>query len=208
MKKKVFIDGQEGTTGLQIYQRLKKHTGIELLSLDEKSRKDKDARAECLNAADLAILCLPDDVARATIAYVSSNVKILDSSTAHRTNDDWVYGMAELDKSQSDKIAKAQFVSNPGCFAIGALALLKPLVAENIIDKNTCIDIKAISGYSGGGKKMIADYENKSMPAVELYALKQEHKHLPEIKKYSGLSATPNFTPAVGNFKQGMVCDD
>ena len=153
MKKKIFIDGQEGTTGLQIKQRLEAINEIDLISLDEKTRKDKTARVECLNAADLAVLCLPDEAARDIVASVQSNVKVLDSSTAHRTNENWVYGMAELGKNQSQKIAEAQFVSNPGCFAIGALALIKPLVDKQLIHKEDKISIHAVSGYSGGGKK-------------------------------------------------------
>ena len=205
MKKKIFIDGQEGTTGLQIKQRLEAINEIDLISLDEKTRKDKAARVECLNAADLAVLCLPDEAARDIVASVQSNVKVLDSSTAHRTNENWVYGMAELGKNQSQKIAEAQFVSNPGCFAIGALALIKPLVDKQLIHKEYKISIHAVSGYSGGGKKMIADYENSAMPVVEAYALDGKHKHLPEIKKYSGLEQPPHFTPLVGNFRQGML---
>lgn len=208
MKKKVFIDGSEGTTGLQIAARLQAHSMIELLSLKDELRKDKAARIEKINQADLAVLCLPDEAALeivSEIKAVKSDTKILDSSTAHRTNDDWVYGMKELSPQWLEKISSAQFVSNPGCFAIGSIALLRPLIESEIIDKNSMISIFSISGYSGGGKKMIADYEGGKMPVLDAYSLNTAHKHLPETIKYSKLSTAPAFLTNVGSFRQGIL---
>jgi len=208
MTAKIFIDGEAGTTGLQIRERLTARRDIELLSIPEDRRKDPAARAEYLNAADIAILCLPDDAARESVTLIENDsTRVIDASTAHRVHPDWTYGFAEMDKGQSEAIAKARFVANPGCWPQGAIASLRPLIAAGLIPANYPVTVNGITGYSGGGKSMIADYENgEASPPVYLpYALGLSHKHLPEMKAYATLTRDPLFVPTVGNFYKGMV---
>lgn len=206
---KIFIDGEYGTTGLSICQRLA-DLPIKLCSIPVEHRHDLEKRRQMMAMVDLVILCLPDEASREAVALIQSlegrKPRILDASTAFRTNPEWVYGFAELDAGQEQKIAKADKVANPGCYSSGAIALLHPLVKAGIIPADYPLTINAVSGYSGGGKKMIAAYEqeNDASP-FELYALNLEHKHLPEICYYSGLTREPIFVPSVGNFAQGMV---
>jgi N-acetyl-gamma-glutamyl-phosphate reductase len=201
----IFIDGEVGTTGLGIAQRLRALPGISLLSLDEARRKDAAARADAMGRADLTVLCLPDDAARAAMAMAPPGARILDASSAHRTSPGWVYGFPELAPGQAAKIAAASLVSNPGCYPTGALALLRPLVDAGIIPPGHDVSINAISSYSGGGKSMIAAHTAEGGPPFELYGLNLVHKHVPEILQYSGLTRRPVFVPSVGHFAQGML---
>ena len=208
MAPKIFIDGEHGTTGLQIVGRLAGRKDIEVISIPTDKRKDPEARAEYLRKADIAILCLPDDAAREAVALASdAGTRFVDASTAHRTADGWVYGFAEMDKDQAGKIAKAQFVANPGCWPQGPIAGLRPLVAAGLIPASYPVTVSGISGYSGGGKQMIADYEAKgdSAPQFMPYGLTLKHKHVPELKTYATLSTDPLMQPAVGDFAQGML---
>jgi N-acetyl-gamma-glutamyl-phosphate reductase len=206
---KIFIDGEAGTTGLGIRERLENEADFQVLSIDPQKRKDPHARLELMKHADIVVLCLPDDAAKESVALCASLAdqapKILDASTAYRTAPDWTYGFAEMDVSQSVYIATASKVSNPGCYPTGAIALLKPLISQGLIPADFPITINAVSGYSGGGKAMIEAYEAGTAPAFELYGLGLEHKHVPEIQIYSGLTRRPLFVPSVGNFKQGML---
>ena len=202
---KIFIDGEAGTTGLGIAQRLRALPGIGLISLDEARRKDAAARAEAMAAADLVVLCLPDAAARQAAALLPLGPKLLDASSVHRVAPGWVYGFAELSDGQAGRIAAARLVANPGCYATGAIALLRPLVEAGILPAGHDVAINAVSGYSGGGKAMIAAHEADAGPAFELYGLGLEHKHVPEIAAYAGLSRRPIFVPSVGHFRQGML---
>ncbi|QFI37023.1 N-acetyl-gamma-glutamyl-phosphate reductase [Moritella marina ATCC 15381] len=198
----VFIDGQEGTTGLQIKERLKLHPNIELLTIKDNKRKDIKEKKEIMSAADVTVLCLPDHVARESAKLATSvGCRVLDASSAHRTNANWIYGLPELNISQRHSIRAANLVANPGCYATGAILLLHPL--RDLIF-NSSIAINAISGYSGGGKNLINKYEKRG-PAYEAYSLDMDHKHIPEIKMWSSLATTPTMMPAVGNFYQGML---
>lgn len=208
MTAKIFIDGEAGTTGLQIRERLSARKDLTLLSIPEARRKDPAARAEFLNAADVAILCLPDDAAKESVSLISNpNTRVIDPSSAYRVAEGWTYGFAEMDSTQSAAIAKSKRVSNPGCWPQGVIAALRPLVTAGLLSAAYPVSVNGISGYTGGGKAMIADYVAKGENAPEFmpYALGFTHKHLPEMQRYSKLAAAPLFMPAVGNFAQGML---
>ena len=213
-KPKIFIDGESGTTGLQIYSRLNQRDDIELVSIEASKRKDATERAKLINVVDVVILCLPDDAAREAVSLVSSNtVKILDASSAHRTAKGWVYGFPELNPGQRENIASAQFVSNPGCYPTGFLACIRPLIAKGLLKNSFPITVNAVSGYSGGGKNLIKQYhtfheqqaEAESLYPYGIYGLQFGHKHVKEMHHYSGLASPPLFVPAVGDFEQGML---
>jgi len=209
MPAKIFIDGEAGTTGLGIRARLKILPEIELFSLPHRQRKDPGAKKALLEEADIVVLCLPDEAAREAVAIAASlgekSPRVLDTSTAHRVAKSWTYGFPELAHGQAKAIAKARLVANPGCYATGAIALLHPLVDKGLLPADYPVSIHAVSGYSGGGKAMIADYERGSAPAFEAYALGLEHKHVAEIERYARLARRPIFAPSVGNFANGML---
>ncbi len=209
MATKIFIDGEAGTTGLQIREKLAGFSGVELVSLPAAARKDVEAKRELLEHIDLTILCLPDEAAKEAAGLIDTMgdraPRVIDASSAHRVAPGWVYGFPELAAGQSEAIAQARKVSNPGCHATGAVALLRPLTDAGLIAKDAALSIGSVSGYSGGGKSMIEAYESGRAPAFELYGLALEHKHVPEIQKYSRLSTRPLFAPSVGNFRQGML---
>jgi N-acetyl-gamma-glutamyl-phosphate reductase len=207
MVARIFIDGEAGTTGLQIRERLAGRRDIEVLSIDPDKRKDQDERKRLLNAADVAILCLPDDAARESVRLIENDTtRVIDASTAFRTDPDWTYGFAEMDKDQSERIAQARFVANPGCWPQGLIAALRPLVEARLVPPDYPVNYHGISGYTGGGKQMIAEYEGAAAPSQYMpYALTFAHKHLPEMALYARLNRTPLFEPVVGNFAQGMT---
>ncbi len=205
---KVFIDGSYGTTGLRIRNRLDERRDIELITLPEELRKDTAARKEALNTADIAFLCLPDDAARQAVKMVESpDTVIIDCSTAHRTNDDWVYGLPELD-GQSFLIGNSKRIANPGCHASGFIALVAPLVQDGLIHPDALLSCFSLTGYSGGGNGMIAQYEtsdrDRTLSAPRMYGLSQNHKHVPEMMKICGLNYAPVFCPVVADFYSGM----
>ena len=213
MKHKIFIDGRHGTTGLKIDERLIGRDEVEILSIPEAKRKDSAVKAQYINSADIVFLCLPDAASKESVALLekgNTHTRFLDASTAHRTNPDWVYGLPELNAGQKERIAKAQKVAVPGCHASGFIMLMHPLIAAGIVPADYSASAHSITGYTGGGKEMIASYEEpvalpQSMMSPRFYALGLTHKHLPEMTAISGLAYPPVFTPIVGNFAQGMV---
>ena len=212
MKAKIFIDGEHGTTGLQIRTRMADRRDVELLSIPEAERRNAQLREDLLNSADVAILCLPDEASREAVKMVESNrsVRIIDTSTAFRVNPAWSYGFAEMDKAQAEKIRSARYVANPGCYPTGAIALLRPLRQAGIIPDAYPVSVNAVSGYTGGGKQMIAQMEDQTREdAISannfLYGLTLKHKHVPEMQTYGQLNVAPLFSPSVGRFPQGMI---
>ncbi len=207
--KKVFIDGSAGTTGLRIYERLSSRTDISLITLDEAHRKDISARKEALNSADIAFLCLPDDAAREAVSLIENdNTVVLDTSTAHRTSEGWLYGFPELSPEIANALKSAKRIAVPGCHASGFIALVYPLIEAGIISRDALLTCHSVTGYSGGGKKMIADYEGDNISpllcAPRQYALSQNHKHLREMSCITGLCNAPVFSPIVSDFYSGM----
>jgi N-acetyl-gamma-glutamyl-phosphate reductase len=213
MAARIFIDGEAGTTGLNIRKRLEARSDLELMVIDPDRRKDPGARAERLNSADAVILCLPDEAAREAVALISNaRVRVIDASTAHRTAPGWVYGFPEMGTAQRQAIARSKRVSNPGCYATGFIALVRPLVEAGLVPKTWPITANAVSGYSGGGKSMIAEFEERDAPGFtqtpyRLYATGLTHKHVPEMQVHGRLAQRPLFAPAVGRFFQGMIVE-
>lgn len=205
----VFIDGDQGTTGLQIHERLNGRSDLQLLTLPEADRKNPQRRADAINSSDIAILCLPDEPARqAAASVVNPKVRIIDASSAHRTDAGWVYGFPEMSAGQAERIAHALRVSNPGCYPTGAIALLRPLVQAGLVPADYPAVINAVSGYSGGGRASVEAYEGADGPrgpAFQVYGLGLAHKHTPEIERHAGLTQRPVFVPSYGAFRQGIV---
>ena len=210
MKTKVYIDGQSGTTGLQIYDRIGQREDLELLRIPEELRHDPDERKKYLNSADIVFLCLPDEGAREAVSFIDNpNVRVIDASTAHRTNPDWTYGYPELSKAQREAIRTSKRVANPGCHATGFISTTAPLVAMGVIPKDYPMSCYSLTGYSGGGKKMIAEYEaegrSELLDAPSIYGLNLQHKHLPEMQTVTGLAYPPVFMPVVDDYYKGMA---
>ena len=210
MKTKVYIDGQSGTTGLQIYDRIGQREDLELLRIPEELRHDPDERKKYLNSADIVFLCLPDEGAREAVSFIENpDVRVIDASTAHRTNPDWTYGYPELSKAQREAIRTSKRVANPGCHATGFISTTAPLVAMDVIPKDYPMSCYSLTGYSGGGKKMIAEYEvdgrSELLDAPGIYGLNLHHKHLPEMQAVTGLAYPPVFMPVVDDYYKGMA---
>ncbi|MEA3535271.1 N-acetyl-gamma-glutamyl-phosphate reductase [Rhizobium sp. CC-YZS058] len=212
MKPKIFIDGEHGTTGLQIRVRMADRADVDLLSIPEAERRNAAMREDLLNAADVAILCLPDDAAKQAVAMLDGNntVRIIDTSTAHRVSPDWAYGFAEMDKEQTARIRDARLVANPGCYPTGAIGLIRPLRQAGLLPETYPVTVNAVSGYTGGGKQMIAQMEDPAHPEAItaphfLYGLSLKHKHVPEMTQHGLLGRAPIFAPSVGRFPQGMI---
>ena len=213
MTTKIFIDGEAGTTGLQIRARLDKRADLEFIRLGDDLRKDAGARKGALNSADIVILCLPDDAAKEAAALIENpSVRVIDASSAHRTTPGWTYGLPEMSDRQRQEISGATRITNPGCYPTGAISLIKPLVREGILPSGWPVTINAISGYSGGGKQMIAEFEDQGSPnyteaPYRIYAMGLEHKHVEEIRVHGELEHRPLFAPAVGRYAQGMIVE-
>ncbi len=213
MTAKVFIDGEAGTTGLQIRDRLRGRTDLTIASIDPDDRKNPDVRRAYLNGADAVILCLPDDAAREAVSLIDSRkVRVIDASTAHRTALDWTYGFPEMGPGQREAIRAATRISNPGCYPTGFLALVRPLIKQGLLPPDWPVTVNAVSGYSGGGRSMITEFEDAQAPgytttAYRPYATSLKHKHVPEMQHYAGLAHRPLFSPAVGRYRQGMIVE-
>ena len=210
MTARIYIDGQAGTTGLEIAGRLRPRRNLQLLSIDDAERKNPAARARLFREADIAILCLPDEAAKEAVALAEGRCRLLDASSAHRTAPGWVYGLPELSAGQAEAIAGAERVSNPGCYPQGFILCVRPLVEAGLLPAEALLSLHALSGYSGGGRKMIEAYQAAAPEQLERwgarpYALELRHKHLPEMHRYSGLEQPPVFSPIVGNFYKGMI---
>jgi N-acetyl-gamma-glutamyl-phosphate reductase len=214
MKPKIFIDGEHGTTGLQIRSRMAHRSDVEILSIPEGERRNARLREDLLNSADIAILCLPDDASRQAVEMTAANtdVRVIDTSTAFRTDPDWAYGFAEMDSDQPARIRSARHVANPGCYPTGAIGLIRPLRMAGLLPADHMVTVNAVSGYTGGGKQLIAQMEDAGSPdhiasPHFLYGLTLKHKHVPEMKLHGLLARSPLFSPSVGRFPQGMIVE-